>query len=361
MPLATKASPNCAKMQTKLSAWTPLNHPASNNKIFEERRSLVSKWFDRWSDRQRRLVLQDFLLRCSQQQLRFLSLNVTRQLPLQAADFTCTLPRALSLYVFSFLDPRSLSRCAQVSWHWRGFVELDQLWRPKCLKVGWGVDFSPSQLEHGAWKRLYVQRVLELRLNTKPKGWQQQKHQDHHVATVTTRGAGDVNKEDPPSSNRSASAAAGKKLKQPPPWRGSDPRPKDIFRNNYLDNLDPLQQGQLKSRVSGTTVTPGEQRKNSVTEKYYKLRKAKSLMFLTSNPRQPHSPLARGDDKAVVEEKTPQEDAGIRPGPVRPAVPKLSTAALRAAQRSHRSIPSSPLFQPWFRLAPHPQVERKEL
>ena len=32
-----------------------------------------------------------------------------------AEDFTRALPRVLSLYVFSFLDPRSLSRCAQVS------------------------------------------------------------------------------------------------------------------------------------------------------------------------------------------------------------------------------------------------------
>ncbi|KAM9798352.1 F-box only protein 16 [Neosynchiropus ocellatus] len=241
MPFATKASSNGAKMQTKLSTWTPLNHPASNSKIFEERRSLVSKWFDRWSDRQRRLVLQDFLLRCSQQQLRFLSLNVTRQLPLQAADFTCKLHRVLSLYVFSFLDPRSLSRCAQVSWHWRSIVELDQLWRPKCLKLGWGINFSPSQFEHGAWKRLYVQRVLELRLNTKLRGRLLQSPQDHRLATITRR-PDEVNKEHLTFSSLS-SAAAGKKQKQPPPWKGSDPRPKDIFRNNYLDNLDPLKQG----------------------------------------------------------------------------------------------------------------------
>lgn len=70
--------------------------------------------FDRWSDRQRREVLQDLVLGCSVEQLRFLCVRVSRQLPLQAADFTCLLPRTLCLYIFSFLDPRSLSRCAQV-------------------------------------------------------------------------------------------------------------------------------------------------------------------------------------------------------------------------------------------------------
>lgn len=70
--------------------------------------------FDRWSDGQRRAVLQDLVLGCSPEQLAFLSLGVSRRLPLQAADFTCHLPRALSLYLFSFLDPRSLCRCARV-------------------------------------------------------------------------------------------------------------------------------------------------------------------------------------------------------------------------------------------------------
>lgn len=59
-------------------------------------------------------MLQDLVLSCSPGQLMFLSLSVSRRRPLQAADFTCLLPRALSLYIFSFLDPRSLCRCARV-------------------------------------------------------------------------------------------------------------------------------------------------------------------------------------------------------------------------------------------------------
>lgn len=54
------------------------------------------------------------MLSCSREQLRYLSVSVSGRLPLQAADFACLLPRALCLYIFSFLDPRSLCRCAQV-------------------------------------------------------------------------------------------------------------------------------------------------------------------------------------------------------------------------------------------------------
>lgn len=140
-------------------------------------------------------MLQDLVLSCSVEQLRFLSVSVSRQLPLQAADFTCLLPRALCLYLFSFLDPRSLCRCAQVytknsptvraeelrldpvwpfiflsvicdqvSWHWKSIVELDQLWMPKCLRHGWCIASSPTTLTQGVWKRHYIQTVQELRI-----------------------------------------------------------------------------------------------------------------------------------------------------------------------------------------------------
>lgn len=133
-------------------------------------------------------MLQDFVLNCSEEQLQFLNLKVNKVLPLQAADFTCLLPRVLCLYLFSFLDPRSLCRCAQVrivesssgsptfmsirvflpvwkvSWHWKSIVELDQLWMPKCLRRGWCITFSPSPFEQGVWKRHYIESVQELQL-----------------------------------------------------------------------------------------------------------------------------------------------------------------------------------------------------
>lgn len=41
--------------------------------------------------------------------------------------------------------------------------------------------------------------------------------------------------------------------------------------------------------------------------------------------------------------QTSQWNAGIRPGPVRPPVPRLSKEGLRASQRSLRSTPSKPI------------------
>ena len=52
--------------------------------------------------------------------------------------------------------------CVQVSWHWRGVVDLDQLWMPKCLRLGWCISFSPSAYEQGVWKRHYLETVQEL-------------------------------------------------------------------------------------------------------------------------------------------------------------------------------------------------------
>lgn len=119
--------------------------------VFEERRNLVGKWvrnniqysglllllpvqyshtppwlftlalhqsvsqFDKWSDNQRKQVLQDFFSRCSVAQMKYLRQTLCTQVPEEALDFTSVLPRVICLYIFSFLDPRSLCRCAQVS------------------------------------------------------------------------------------------------------------------------------------------------------------------------------------------------------------------------------------------------------
>uniref|UniRef100_A0A3B3UUB5 F-box protein 16 n=1 Tax=Poecilia latipinna TaxID=48699 RepID=A0A3B3UUB5_9TELE len=221
-----------AKMQTKRSAWTPLNHPLINSKLFDERRQLLAKWFGSWSDSQRKTVLQDFVLRCSVEQLRFLSLTVSRRLPLQAADFTCLLPRALCLYLFSFLDPRSLCRCAQVSWHWKNIVELDQLWMAKCLRFGWCITFSPSAFEQGVWKRHYIKTVQDL----------QRRLLESVLCFQTPSMPPELENPSPPESSSRSGLKTEKKVKALPPWRDSDRHPKDTIRFNYLDNLDLVEQ-----------------------------------------------------------------------------------------------------------------------
>nr|XP_020472595.1 F-box only protein 16 isoform X2 [Monopterus albus] len=364
--------------QTKLSTWTPLNHPMANCKVFEERHSLLAKWFDRWSDSQRKLVLQDIVLSCSVEQLRFLSLSVSRRLPLQAADFTCLLPRALSLYVFSFLDPRSLCRCAQVSWHWKTIVELDRLWMPKCLRLGWCINFSPTPFEQGVWKRHYIQTVQELRLTQPQIASSQHQFMVPGVTQTSSRheetaGLASLTEERLASTSqplRSSSSTGLRKEKQAyalPPWRDSDRCPKDTLRFNYLDNLDHMEQTpstQMKGRA--TTLEPGNGNKKTLSEANYKLRKAKSLMFLSSSSKAHHSPpppphhhtqtqpqrASCSNDYPVTKEtaetllRQSQWNAGIRPGPVRSAVPRLSADALRASLRSHRSTPTG---QHWRR------------
>uniref|UniRef100_A0A8C5I5V3 F-box protein 16 n=1 Tax=Gouania willdenowi TaxID=441366 RepID=A0A8C5I5V3_GOUWI len=199
----------------------------------KERRSLLAKWFDRWSDTQRKTVLQDLVQSSSVEQLRFLSLSVSTHLPVQSADFSRVLPRVLSLYIFSFLDPRSLCRCAQVSWSWRNMVELDHLWMPKCLKLGWCISFCPSPFEQSVWKRHYIQTVQEMRLNM-------MKVRKKHINTYQLEPL-----------NLSSGSGSGSGLKKefrerqtaaPPPWRNSDKHPKDIIRYNYLNNLDPMEE-----------------------------------------------------------------------------------------------------------------------
>uniref|UniRef100_A0A8C5IZE8 F-box protein 16 n=1 Tax=Junco hyemalis TaxID=40217 RepID=A0A8C5IZE8_JUNHY len=124
--------------------------------------------FDKWTDGQRRRILVDLLERCSLSQQKFCAKQLQARVPTEAVDFTTRLPRVLSLYIFSFLDPRSLCRCAQVSWHWKYLSELDQLWMLKCLRFGWLLNFCPTPFEQGVWKKHYIQMVRELRL-TRPK------------------------------------------------------------------------------------------------------------------------------------------------------------------------------------------------
>ncbi|XP_043962664.1 F-box only protein 16 isoform X1 [Gambusia affinis] len=381
MPLELRSSSSRATMQTKRSAWTPLNHPLINSKLFDERRQLLAKWFGSWSDSQRKAVLGDFVLRCSVEQLRFLSLTVSRRLPLQAADFTCLLPRALCLYLFSFLDPRSLCRCAQVSWHWRSIVELDQLWMAKCLRLGWCITFSPSAFEQGVWKRHYIETVLDLRrrllqtpsmplelgIPSAISGGRKEppelvkKDKEHPVATMQ-----------PPESSSRSGLKTEKKAKALPPWRDSDRHPKDTIRFNYLDNLDPVEQTfreQMRSKTSTCHSGASQNRdgkRKTPSEATYKLRKAKSLMFLRAQDSSPPVPANRlptdprtqtrplwaspaqdhpiPTETAMILLSMTQWNAGVRPGPVRTPVPQLSLEALKAARRSQRSTPSVRLF-----------------
>uniref|UniRef100_A0A8C3TVL1 F-box protein 16 n=1 Tax=Catharus ustulatus TaxID=91951 RepID=A0A8C3TVL1_CATUS len=230
---APPKNPEGSKLQLKLSTWTPLNHQLINDKVFEERRALLGKWFDKWTDGQRRRILVDLLERCSLSQQKFCAKQLQARVPVEAVDFTMRLPRVLSLYIFSFLDPRSLCRCAQVSWHWKYLSELDQLWMLKCLRFGWLINFYPTPFEQGVWKQHYIEMVRELRL-TRPKT----PSKDEFVVIDVQPVKSNVPERKLPL----AAQRTSRGRKELPPWRSSDRNPTDTIRYNYLDNYDPIEQ-----------------------------------------------------------------------------------------------------------------------
>ena len=113
--------------------------------------------FSMWTDAQRKKFLTFILKRCTKSQLRFVNEGwFKKQLPILHLDFTTVLPQFISTYIFSFLEPRSLCRAAQVSWHWKFVCEQDVIWMPKCLRYGWYLPYTPSSREFGCWKHHYI-------------------------------------------------------------------------------------------------------------------------------------------------------------------------------------------------------------
>lgn len=70
--------------------------------------------YQKWTDEQRQQVLEDLLQLSKRRQFEFVRDIIHDRVPASNIDFTRVLPRVISLYIFSFLDPTSLSRAAQV-------------------------------------------------------------------------------------------------------------------------------------------------------------------------------------------------------------------------------------------------------
>ncbi|XP_075904784.1 epithelial cell-transforming sequence 2 oncogene-like isoform X1 [Nelusetta ayraudi] len=146
----------------QFSSWTPLGHKEANQQLFEERVNLLLRWFDLWSDRQRKHLLRHLLARCSVPQLKLCRDLLMEAVPVTRVDFTSVLPRFLSLYVMSFLSPRDLCSAAQVCWHWRFLAEQDCVWASRCLRRGWFLPYVPAEKEFGAWKSHYASCLASL-------------------------------------------------------------------------------------------------------------------------------------------------------------------------------------------------------
>nr|XP_051698511.1 F-box only protein 16 isoform X1 [Oryctolagus cuniculus] len=334
MALAPLKSIEGSKMQTKMSTWTPLNHQLLNDQVFEERRALLGKWFDKWTDSQRRRVLTGLLERCSLSQQKFCCRKLQEKIPAEALDFTTELPRVLSLYIFSFLDPRSLCRCAQVSWHWKNLAELDQLWMLKCLRFNWYINFSPTPFEQGIWKKHYIQMVKELHI-TKPKTPPKDGFVIADVQPITSNYPEE--KQSPSSAFRSSSSRKKKNTgeKELPPWRSSDKHPTDIIRFNYLDNCEPIEhtwQG-YRRRKRNEMIPEFSQRSHDKKNKLQdraRLRKAQSLMSLSSN-----SPL-----------RIPAHLAWTSHQSAEPSATKAATAFLLQHLQRHPGLQALPTRAP---------------
>ncbi|XP_016091188.1 F-box only protein 16-like [Sinocyclocheilus grahami] len=279
------------KLQTKLSTWTPLNHQLSNAHVFEERRNLLGKWFEKWTDSQRKQVLQDWFSRCSACQLKHLRQTLSSWVSEEALDFTRVLPRVISLYIFSFLDPRSLCRCAQVSWHWKNLVELDQLWMPKCLKLGWCITFTLTQFEQGVWKRHYIETVQELHIS-RPKVPVKEEFIIPEVKVIGSEIEGSL----PVTGHRELESVLSslhrkskdgngfvKSAKGLPPWKDSDRHPTDTIRFNYLINLDSVEHAR-QALIKGQSATIRQE--NTMKAPSRSTYKTKSLCSWKAKPKQ---------------------------------------------------------------------------
>uniref|UniRef100_A0A452VH58 Epithelial cell transforming 2 like n=1 Tax=Ursus maritimus TaxID=29073 RepID=A0A452VH58_URSMA len=147
---------------TRFSTWTPFGNKSLNRQLFQERVALISHWFDLWTNKQRQEFLFTIFLRCTKSQLRFVQDWFSERTQVAKVDFSTVLPRFISLYIFSFLNPKDLCAAAQVSWPWKFLTEQDCLWMPKCIRFGWFLPYTPTDHEYGAWKHHYIACVSSL-------------------------------------------------------------------------------------------------------------------------------------------------------------------------------------------------------
>lgn len=116
---------------------SPVTPPIMPNN-FTKRPPNLNTWismFKNWSHNERISAFDSLVTNeiCDIQQLRHLLSIIEPQLQ---RDFISLLPKELSLYVLSFLDPPDLLRAAQTCRYWRILCEDNLLWREKCREEG---------------------------------------------------------------------------------------------------------------------------------------------------------------------------------------------------------------------------------
>nr|KAI8730522.1 F-box only protein 16-like; partial [Biomphalaria glabrata] len=325
------------------STWTPLSNEETNNKIFEERKNLVGKWFEKWNDVQRRRLFEELVSVSKPKQLEYARELIDNRVPCKKDDFTRSLPRVITLYIFSFLDARSLCQCAQVCWYWRYLSELDQLWMSKCLHFGWYLSFVPSPYENGVWKRNFIEqfKIVRALLPKSPP-----------LSSMSKLKLDDKRSD--------KSSKAGKKTPGATPWRGSDPVPKDTWRFNYLNNDEVLDQvtkfRQRKAYGSATDeiVKNAKSKVKTGSNTLNTLSRSQSLTRISSGGDTERPKWARQGTQSATSflHKNKMKENGVlakitRPGPVSP--PPRQVVSRPVTSRTPRDPPSTDLFPetPW--------------
>ncbi|BHF84847.1 A Receptor for Ubiquitination Targets [Sparganum proliferum] len=225
--------------------------------LAHERSLLILKWFQLWPDDEKASFLLKMIALCSLKEKRRILDEIHRQIPQKHVDFTRYLPRVLSLYVLSFLDPRSLCRTAQVCWNWKYLSESNEIWMKKCLKLGWNLPNAFAAIEHGAYKKLYInnmhylrivgpvqiaaaRQAVRLAIEEERKAQEAQQALERDKQKLATKRA----------AQREAQRVAEQKTARSLPWLGPSPRPQETRRFNCLENEDLLlkRSSQLTSR-----------------------------------------------------------------------------------------------------------------
>ncbi|XP_048577823.1 epithelial cell-transforming sequence 2 oncogene-like isoform X1 [Nematostella vectensis] len=230
------------KFKTKNSAWTPVLNPYNNNKLYQERVDLIGHWFSMWTDAQCKKFLSFILQRCTKSQMKYLKLGYfNHPLPIYHQDFTTVLPRFISMYIFSFLDPRSLSRAAMVSWHWKFLCEQDEIWMPKCQRFGWFLPYKPDVNKYGAWKNHYIMCYSTLDVEGPSEVKMAEMYGQFGVVPPDKRSSKRKSKGKEKSARKSKEILYYRQDNHRPPWIYTDQNPKDLddARKALLDGYDP--------------------------------------------------------------------------------------------------------------------------
>lgn len=222
---------------------------------------------------------------------------------------------------------------------------MDQLWLPKCVRFGWYLPHLPTLFETCVWKRHYLNQIQNLRLfranePTLNLELEKLKMDNKHEKQQKT------------------SKLSPKKIKKP--WRGADPHPKDIFRYNYLDNVEKYTKGCKEDFYKITekpnlSATCKQQLNTTYTIRYNQ--RSKSLSKLNSTDRTYDSSVPQSNHINPQLHTVPtmmSESVQYTENPVesvkRPAPVVQYKKGLRVqSDRTPRDPPSTALFpsQPW--------------